>query len=53
LPFAVPPEDILMALTQSGMLCTVQELVSRFRGFVDQQIEGKDSKSADCGRVVK
>jgi hypothetical protein len=39
---AVPPEDILMALTQGGMPCTVQELLSRFRGFVDQQIEGKD-----------
>jgi hypothetical protein len=39
---AVPPEDILMALTQGGMPCTVQELLSRFRSYVDQQIEGKD-----------
>jgi len=39
---AVLPEDILMALTQGGMPCTVQELQVRFRGFVDQQIEGKD-----------
>jgi len=39
---AVPPEDILMALTQGGMPCTVQELLSRFRSFVDERIEGKD-----------
>jgi len=39
---AVPPEDILMALTQGGMPCTVQELLSRFRSFVDEQTEGKD-----------
>ena len=39
---AVLPEDILMALTQGGMPCTVQELQSRFRGFVDEQIKGKD-----------
>jgi len=39
---AVPPEDILMALTQGGMPCTVQELLSRFRGFVEKRTEGKD-----------
>ncbi|MBL7065771.1 MAG: ATP-binding protein [Anaerolineae bacterium] len=40
---AVPPEDILMALTQGGMPCTVQELLSRFRSFVEERTEGKDS----------
>jgi len=39
---AVPPEDILMALTQGGMPCPVQELLSRFRSFVEERIEGKD-----------
>ncbi len=39
---AVPPEDILMALTQGGMPCTVQELLSRFRQFVDERTEGKN-----------
>ena len=39
---AVPPEDILMALTQGGMPCTVQDLLSRFRSFVEERIEGKD-----------
>jgi len=40
---AVPPEDILMALTQGGMPCTVQELLARFRRFVEERTEGKDS----------
>jgi hypothetical protein len=39
---AVPPEDILMALTEGGMPCTVQELLSRFRNYVDGQTKGKD-----------
>ena len=39
---AVPPEDILMALTEGGMPCTVQELLSRFRNYVDGQTQGKD-----------
>ncbi len=39
---AVQPEDILMALAQGGMPCTVQELLSRFRGFVEAQTDGKD-----------
>jgi len=39
---AVPPEDILMALTQGGMPCTVQELLSRFRSFVEERTEGRD-----------
>jgi hypothetical protein len=39
---AVPPEDILIALTEGGMPCTVQDLLSRFRNFVEQQTEGKD-----------
>ncbi len=39
---AVPPEDILMALTRGGMPCTVQELLSRFRSFVDQRTAGHD-----------
>ncbi|MBN1887191.1 MAG: hypothetical protein JW850_04355 [Thermoflexales bacterium] len=39
---AVPPEDILLALTEGGMPCTVQELLSRFRGFVDKKTLGKD-----------
>jgi len=39
---AVPPEDILMALTEGGMPCTVQELLSRFRSFVEARTEGKD-----------
>jgi hypothetical protein len=40
---AVPPEDILIALTEGGMPCTVQELLSRFRSYVEGQIAGKDS----------
>jgi len=39
---AVPPEDILLALTQGGMPCTMQELLSRFRSFVEERTEGKD-----------
>jgi hypothetical protein len=39
---AVPPEDILLALTQGGMPCTVQELLSRFRHFVEEQTRGRD-----------
>jgi hypothetical protein len=39
---AVPPEDILMALTEGGMPCTVQELLSRFRNFVEERTGGKD-----------
>ena len=39
---AVPPEDILMALTEGGMPCTVQELLTRFRRFVEKRTEGKD-----------
>ena len=38
----MPPEDILMALTQGGMPCTVQELLSQFRSFVEERTEGKD-----------
>lgn len=40
---AVPPEDIRMALTQGGMPCTVQELLTRFRNLVDEQVKGTDS----------
>ncbi|MBN2345394.1 MAG: ATP-binding protein [Candidatus Aminicenantes bacterium] len=40
---AVPPEDILLALTQGGMPCTVQELMGRFRAFVEEKTEGKDA----------
>ena len=39
---AVLPEGILLDLTRGGMLCTVQELPSRCRGFVDEQAQGKD-----------
>ena len=39
---AVPPEDILMALTEGGMPCTVQELLARFRRFVEERTEGQD-----------
>jgi len=39
---AVPPEEILIALTQGGMPCTVQELLARFHSFVDEQTKGKD-----------
>ncbi len=39
---AVPPEDILMALTEGGMPCTVQELLSRFRSFVEGRTGDKD-----------
>ena len=39
---SVPPEDILMALTEGGMPCTVQELLARFRRFVEKRTEGKD-----------
>jgi len=39
---AVPPEDILMALTEGGMPCTVQELLSRFQSFVEARTKGKD-----------
>ncbi len=39
---AVPPEDILMALTEGGMPCTVQELLARFRRFVEKRTEGKE-----------
>ena len=38
---AVPPEDILMALTKGGMPCTVYELLSRFRSFVGKRTAGK------------
>ncbi|MCR4407612.1 MAG: DUF6079 family protein [Anaerolineae bacterium] len=38
---AVPPEDILMALTEGGMPCTVQELLARFHRFVEKHTEGK------------
>jgi hypothetical protein len=43
---AVPPEDILMALTEGGMPCTMQELLSRFRNYVDGQTKGKDPNRA-------
>jgi hypothetical protein len=46
---AVPPEDILLALTQGGMPCTVQELLGRFRTFVEEQTAGKDANKV---RVV-
>ena len=36
------PEGILLDLTRGGMLCTVQELPSRFEGLVDEQARGKD-----------
>jgi len=39
---AIPPEDILLALTAGGMPCTVQELLTRFRKYVDGQIANKD-----------
>jgi hypothetical protein len=39
---AVPPEDILLALTQGGMPCTIQELFIRFRKFVEGRTEDKD-----------
>jgi len=39
---AVPPEDILLALTQGGMPCTVQELLARFRSFVEERTKGKE-----------
>ena len=39
---AVPPEEFLLALTQGGMPCTVQELLARFRKFVETRTEGKD-----------
>ncbi|MFQ5613684.1 MAG: DUF6079 family protein [Anaerolineae bacterium] len=38
----VPPEDILLALTEGGMPCTVQEMQIRFRRFVEDRIGGKD-----------
>lgn len=38
----VPPEDILLALTEGGMPCTVQEIQTRFRRFVEDRIGGKD-----------
>ena len=40
---AIPPEDILLALTAGGMPCTVQALLSRFRAYVDRKIDGKDA----------
>jgi len=39
---AVPPEDILLALTEGGMPCTVQDLLVRFRSFVEERTESKD-----------
>jgi hypothetical protein len=41
---AVPPEDILVALTKGGMPCTVHDLLSRFSSFVDEKTKGKDPK---------
>jgi hypothetical protein len=32
---SIPPENILMALTEGGTPCTVQEIQSRFRKFVE------------------
>lgn len=39
---AVPPENILLALTEGGMPCTVQEMQTRFHRFVDGLTKGKD-----------
>jgi len=39
---AVSPGDVLMALTEGGMPCTVQKLLSLFRSFVEARTEGKD-----------
>jgi len=39
---AVPPEDILLALTEGDMPCTVQEMQPRFNRFVDRLTEGKN-----------
>jgi hypothetical protein len=40
---AVPPEDILLALTKAGMPCTVPEPLTRFRSFVEERTKGKDT----------
>jgi hypothetical protein len=42
----IPPEDILMALTEGGMPCTVQEFEKRFRNFVNQKLEGTNPNKA-------
>lgn len=39
---AVPPEDILLALTEGGTPCTVQELERRFRHFIGSLTGDKD-----------
>ena len=36
------PEDILQALTISGMPCTVEEIRQRFEGFLQQRLAEKD-----------
>jgi hypothetical protein len=38
----VPPEDILLALTEGGMPCTVQDMQLRFARLVERLTEGKD-----------
>jgi hypothetical protein len=39
---SVPPEDILLALTEGGMPCTVQDMQTRFARLVERLTEGKD-----------
>lgn len=38
----MPPEDILLALTQGGVPCTTQELLARLRQSVESRTEGED-----------
>ena len=39
---SIPPEDILMALTEGGTPCTVQEIQARFRKFVEGLTKEQD-----------
>lgn len=39
---AIPPEDILLALTEGGTPCTVQEIQSRFNKFLKELTDGQD-----------
>lgn len=39
---SIPPEDILLALTEGGTPCTVQEIQTRFRKFIEGLTKEQD-----------
>jgi len=39
---SIPPEDILMALTEGGTPSTIQEIQVRLRRFIEEKTKGKD-----------